>query len=514
MSFQEDCVQFGDQLARLVDAGVPVKEAAVVVGVPRQRCYAILRAIGRPVGRLRGAGKPADSRQIVEVFDRTGSINKAAIECGVAFCVARRILVAAGLVDAAPRAFGKPEAKKRFLELMDQGWTAARAAREVGVNERTGRDWRQGIRRTRNTRIYPDGRVVDYRSGTVYKQTVTSATCVDAAASPVISTRYLSLDDRIAIADGLVVKDSMRTIATRIGKNVSSISREVREHSIAGRYLPHQAHRDAAAARVRPKRSTLVVNKVLRAAVEEGLSRKLSPEQISHRLRRDHPDDESMRVSHETIYQALYFQARGGLKKEVQHALRTGRTKRKPQRKEGERYQRFVDPMVMISDRPAEVDDRAVPGHWEGDLITGEQNKSAIGTLVERDTRYTMLLHLPDGHDAEQVRDALITAIGDLPAHLRGSLTWDQGAELARHKQITVATDMQVYFCDPASPWQRGSNENTNGLLRQYFTKGTDLSVHSPTDLEHVAQELNGRPRKTLDWDTPAERLRDLITTN
>ncbi|MFT4044894.1 MAG: IS30 family transposase [Gordonia sp. (in: high G+C Gram-positive bacteria)] len=318
--------------------------------------------------------------------------------------------------------------------------------------------------------------------------------CSDAAV-PGISDRYLSLEDRIAIADGLIVKDSMRTIATRIGRNVSTVSREVRERSVAGRYLPYQADRVAVAARVRPKQSKLVVNAVLRAAVEDGLSRKLSPEQISHRLRRDHPDDESMRVSHETIYQALYFQARGGLKKEVQQALGTGRTRRKPQRREGERYQRFVDPMVMISDRPAEVEDRAVPGHWEGDLITGEQNKTAIGTLVERSTRYTMLLHLPDGHDAEQVRDAIITAMKDFPAHLRGSLTWDQGAELARHKQITVATDMQVYFCDPASPWQRGTNENTNGLLRQYFPKGTDLSVYSPADLEHVAQQLNGRPR-------------------
>ncbi|WP_424327388.1 IS30 family transposase [Gordonia sp. (in: high G+C Gram-positive bacteria)] len=398
---------------------------------------------------------------------------------------------------------------------MEQGWSSARAAREVGVNERTGRDWRKGIRRTSGRRIHPDGTVVDYRTGSVYKQPVTSAISDGAAASATaISDRYLSLDDRLMIADGLVVKDSMRTIAARIGKNVSSISREVREHSIAGRYLPHQAHRAAAVARARPKQSKLVVNTVLRAAVEEGLSRKLSPEQISHRLRRDHPDDESMRVSHETIYQALYFQARGGLKCQVQQALRSGRTRRKPQRKEGERYQRFIDPMVMISDRPAEVEDRAVPGHWEGDLITGEQNKTAIGTLVERSTRYTMLLHLPDGHDAEQVRDAIITAMKDLPAHLRGSLTWDQGAELARHTQITVATDMQVYFCNPASPWQRGTNENTNGLLRQYFPKGTDLSVHSPADLEHVAQELNGRPRKTLGWDTPAERLRDLITTD
>ncbi|WP_444850807.1 IS30 family transposase [Mycobacterium sp. P7213] len=399
------------------------------------------------------------------------------------------------------------------MELIAAGWSTARAAREVGVNQRTARDWRQGIRHTHNMRIYPDGRVVDYNRQTVYKQSVTHVTCDDTA-RPAIDGRYLSIEDRVAIADGLLGKESQQTIADRIGKNVSTVSREVRRHSIDGRYLPYQADRVAAAARARPKASKLVVNTVLREAVEEGLSRKLSPEQISHRLRRDHPDDESMWVSHETIYQALYFQARGGLKREVQHALRTGRTRRKPHRKEGERYQRFTDPMVMISDRPAEVEDRAVPGHWEGDLITGEKNQTAIGTLVERATRYTMLLHLPGGHDADSVRDALIAAIKDLPDHLRGSLTWDQGAEMARHKQFSMATDMAVYFCDPASPWQRGSNENTNGLLRQYFPKGTDLSVYGPEDLEHVAQELNGRPRKTLGWDTPAERLRDLLLAN
>ncbi len=514
MSFQEDCDRFGDHLVRLVDAGIPVKEAAIAVGVPRHRCYAILRAIGQPAGKPRGRAGTADPRLIARVFGETGSISAAAKASGVAHSVVRRILVAEGLVGSdriAPK--GKPEAKRRCLELLAEGWSTTRAAREVGVNERTARDWRQGIRHTRNQRIHPDGRVVDYTHGTVYTQSVASATCDDTV-QPAIGDRYLSIEDRIAIADGLLVQDSLRTIATRIGKDASTVSREIRRRSVDGRYLPYQADREAAAARARPKQSKLVQNTVLRAEVEEGLSRKLSPEQISHRLRRDFPDDESMRVSHETIYQALYFQARGGLKTEVKQALRSGRARRKPHRKEGERYQRFTDPMVMISDRPAEVEDRAVPGHWEGDLITGELNKSAIGTLVERTTRYTMLLHLPNGHDAESVRDALIATMTTLPAHLRGSLTWDQGAELARHKQFSMAADMAVYFCDPASPWQRGSNENTNGLLRQYFPKGTDLSVYGPEDLEHVAQELNGRPRKTLGWDTPAERLRDLITAN
>ncbi len=520
MSFLEDCARFGDQLAKLVDAGVPVKEAAVAVGLSRDRCYAILRAIGRPAGQARGPGKRGDQRGvadrdvIVAVFDKTGSINQAAKACRVSHSVARRILVVEGLVTTEkipPK--GKDEAKRRCMELLAAGWSTARAAREVGVNVRTARDWRQGIRHVNNTRIYPDGRVVDYNHGTVYKQPVTSVTCDDTG-PPAIDGRYLSIEDRVAIADGLLGRDSLRAIADRIGKNVSTVSREVRRHSIDGRYLPYQADRVAVAARARPKQSKLVVNTVLREAVEEGLSRKLSPEQISRRLRRDHPDDESMRVSHETIYQALYFQARGGLKREVQQALRTGRTRRKPHRKEGERYQRFTDPMVMISDRPAEVEDRAIPGHWEGDLITGEKNQTAIGTLVERSTRYTMLLHLPHGHDAQTVRDALIATMSTLPAHLRGSLTWDQGAEMAGHKQFSMATDMAVYFCDPASPWQRGSNENTNGLLRQYFPKGTDLSIYGPEDLEHVAQELNGRPRKTLGWDTPAERLRDLLLAN
>jgi len=326
-----------------------------------------------------------------------------------------------------------------------------------------------------------------------------------------ISERFLSGEDRIVIADGIQNKLSLRKIAALINKAPSTVSREIRRNRTADTYLPHQAHHLAAAARPRPKTPKLVGNPHLHQAVSHGLAQRLSPEQICHRLRRDYPGREDMQVSHETIYQALYFQARGGLKREVQQALRTGRTRRKPHHTSTERRTRFVEPMIMITDRPAQAADRAVPGHWEGDLIMGAHNQSAIGTLVERTTRYTMLLHLPNGHTAEQVRDALITTIHTLPAHLRQSLTWDQGSEMAKHHQIRLDTNMAIYFCDPASPWQRGTNENTNGLLRQYFPKSTNLSKHTPDDLNHVAHELNNRPRKTLNWDTPTERIHDLL---
>lgn len=506
MSFLEDLERHGDALLRMVDSGVPVAAACEALGIKRGRGYEILRARGRGTGP-RTVVTAVLREQVIAVFDESASINRAAIVCGVDHGTARRILVAAGLVPAATATYGKAQARVRFTELIDAGWSVARAAREVGVHRRTGLDWHRGVRKVGNTRVYPDGRVVDSGTATRY------LTSMPRSADAVISDRYLSLDERLAIADGLVNRLTLTAIAAGIGKHKSTICREVRARSIDGVYLPHQAHRDAAIARARPKTSKLVIDPVLRAQVELGLERKLSPEQICNRLVKDFPDDESMRVSHETIYQALYFQARGGLKREVQAALRTGRTRRKPQRRPDQRQHRFVDEMIMISERPADVDDRAVPGHWEGDLIMGESNQSAIATLVERTTRYTMLVHLPDGHDAEQVRDGLIATMKTLPDHLRGSLTWDQGSEMARHKQFSLATDIAVYFCDPHSPWQRGTNENTNGLLRQYFPKGTDLSVYGPEDLEHVAQELNGRPRKTLDWETPAERLRDLLTT-
>jgi len=515
VSFSRDCVRFGDRLAKLVDAGVPVRDVALSLGISPGRCYAILRATGRAVGSPRPDVRDVDPARVSAVFTATGSINQAAKASGVSHGVARRLLVAQGLVSSVRQPVGKAMAKHRFFELLASGWSATRAAREVGVHERTGRDWRDGIRKVRNTRMLADGTVIDYATGTRYTQPVKITRSYGVVAGVAeISSRYLCLPDRLAIADGLAARQTLTVIAAGIGKHTSTVSREIRDRSIDGLYLPYRAHTAATAARARPKQSKLVTNHSLRQAVHHGLSQRYSPEQISHRLVKDFPDDEGMRVSHETIYQALYFQARGGLKREVAQALRSGRTRRKPHRSPDQRTHRFVDPMIMISERPAEVADRAVPGHWEGDLIMGQANKTAIATLVERATRYTMLIHLPDGHDAEVVRDGLIKTISTLPAHLRGSLTWDQGAEMARHNQFSMATDMAVYFCDPASPWQRGTNENTNGLLRQYFPKGTDLSVFGSEDLEHVAQQLNGRPRKTLDWDTPAERLRDLLQTN
>ncbi|WP_406100199.1 IS30 family transposase [Streptomyces sp. NBC_01013] len=343
---------------------------------------------------------------------------------------------------------------------------------------------------------------------------VITASAALAALEKQLHPRYLRLTEREQIRDLRAPGHSLRAIGRALGRAASTIKREIDANSGPGGYQPYAAHRAAAARRPRPKGRKLLRESGLRSFVQDGLRRRWSPEQICHALLQEHPEDRSMRVSVETIYQALYFQARGGLKREVQAAIRSGRTRRKPHRDPAARTPRFTDPMVMISERPADIEDRAVPGHWEGDLIIGANSRSAIATLVERTTRYTMLVHLPGGaHDAETVRDGLVRTVQTLPAHLRGSLTWDQGSEMARHKQFSMATGMPVYFCDPASPWQRGSNENTNGLLRQYFPKGTDLSVHSPEDLEHVAQELNGRPRKTLGWANPAERLRDLLTT-
>ncbi len=323
-----------------------------------------------------------------------------------------------------------------------------------------------------------------------------------------VSGRYLRAWEREEIAVGLALGLSRREIAARLapGRSVSTVSREVRRNSVRGTYRAHLAQRNAEDRARRPKPAKLAVNAELRAWVQEKLEEDWSPEEISHRLVLEFPGRAEMRVSHETIYQALYVQGRGALRRELVRHLRTGRALRKPRRKEGERRGR-IPGMVMIADRPAEADDRAVPGHWEGDTIAGKAGRSHIGTLVERSTRFTMLAPLPGGKSADAFADALIPVIAGLPDALRRSLTWDQGKEMHQHARIAVAADCDIYFCDPHSPWQRPSNENTNGLLRQYFPKGSDLSVHSPQHLQDVADKLNGRPRKVLGWKTPAEAM-------
>ena len=379
--------------------------------------------------------------------------------------------------------------RQAYLDLVKQGVGTTQACRIVGVNRRTGHRWRCG----RPSQAGREARPAAWPGST--------------------SGRFLSVEERIVIADLWREGRSVRSIAAEVGRDPSTISREVRRnaHPQTGDYRPHAAQSRADGRRPRPKKGKLAKNPELRQAVQNGLDHQWSPEQIVRRLRRDFPDRPGMHVTHETIYQALYVQGRGELRRELTRALRTGRAVRRPRRSVEQRRSRFTSPLVMISDRPAEADDRAVPGHWEGDLIIGQNNASAIGTLVERATRYVLLVHLGQGRTAEHVRDALLSTVATLPAHLKRSLTWDQGVEMALHHQFSTLADMPVYFCDPHSPWQRGSNENTNGLLRQYFPKSTDLAGHTPEHLAAVAAKLNGRPRKTLGWDTPAERLAKLL---
>jgi len=321
----------------------------------------------------------------------------------------------------------------------------------------------------------------------------------------------LSRADREEIRAGLERNDKQNVIAARIGFSESTVSREINQNGGRHHYQAWRAHADASDRARRPKPCKLAANPQLCAYVEQRLGEQFwSPRQISERLQSEFPDDPMMRVSHETIYQSLYVQGRGALRKELAACLRTGRAIRKPHNR-GEKRGKIAG-MVPISERPAEADDRAVPGHWEGDLIIGKNNKSAVGTLVERSTRFVLLLHLPGVHGAVEVREAMITAIKTLPTVLHPkSITWDQGTEMSQHAKFTIDSGIDVYFCDPHSPWQRGSNENTNGLLRQFMPKGTDLSQHSPTNLAHYADLLNGRPRQTLDWMTPYEKLNDLI---
>ena len=455
-----------------------------------------------------GADATGQKAAFLAALDRLGRVRRAARELGINVNTAYGWARQAGISSVrAPH-----PARAAYTTLRATGVSQHAAATQVGGKVRTARDWEHGVRRSRNSRFYPDGRRVDYTTGRTTMEAMTSPPPGLALVEKALHPRFLSLAEREQIADLRREGQSFRAIGGALGREASTITREIARNATASEtYQPHAAHRRAAARRPRPKAAKLAEPGALRSYVAERLGERWSPEQISQTLPEVFPDEATMRVSTETIYQAIYVQARGGLKREVVAALRSGRTRRKPHRTVEQRTHRFIDPMVTISERPAEVADRAVPGHWEGDLILGAGNRSAILTLVERSTRYVLLGHLPGAHTAEAVRDVLGPLIGTLPAHLRGSLTWDQGAEMAEYRAFSIATNVPVYFCDPASPWQRGTNENTNGLLRQYFPKGTDLAVHAPDELERVAHQLNQRPRKTLGWETPAQRLHRLI---
>lgn len=323
----------------------------------------------------------------------------------------------------------------------------------------------------------------------------------------------LTAGEREMIRDGIVGGESDTEIAVRLGRHRSTIWREIRSNGGRDRYSVFRAHERAAVEARRPRERWFEEKPWLWEEVMGRLRQRWSPEQISKRLRKDHPDDASWWVSHESIYQAIYVQGKGELRKLLASHLRSGRSHRKPRSKGAGTSRGKIKDMVNISDRPAEVEDRAVPGHWEGDLIIGKDGKSQVGTLVERTTRFGMLIELDD-RTAEHVTARLAEEVQRLPQELCASLTWDQGTELADHKNLTIASGLEVFFCDPHSPWQRGSNENWNGLTRQYLPKGTDLSGHSQHDLDQIAQQLNTRPRRTLDWNTPAEELDKLVAPN
>lgn len=390
-----------------------------------------------------------------------------------------------------PSPFPRTDLRELYLRLMAQGMNNSQACRTVGINRRTGTRWRYG-----RVEKKPHGTIRVYRP---------------IAGRQLISERFLSQDERVVIADLHRSGFSIRQIAEQLGRSPSTISREIRRNRdpATGRYQPFAAHKQAAARRPRPKARKLATESALRDYVQDGLGKQWSPEQIAGTLTVDFPDDVSMRIVPETIYRTIYDRA-GVLTVERRKALRSGRIHRRPRRRHDGRQKRF--PAAKgIKERPAEAAARVVPGHLEGDLIMGEGNRTAIGTLVDRCTRYIKLVHLPDGKTAAHLEQALLATLDTMPAELKCTLTWDRGSEIACHEQITTQTNIEVYLADPGSPWQRPSNENSNGLLRQYFPKHTDLSIYTAEDLEFVEARINNRPRKMHGWKSPTQVLDSII---
>ena len=376
------------------------------------------------------------------------------------------------------------EVRRGFWVLVRQGFSPAQAAVALGASKDAGNKWFRDAGGVKPTLVVSGPRV----------------------------RHPLTLEDRETISLMRAAGAGVRAIARELGRDAGVISRELdRNRAKSGTYRPLGAQRAAEVRARRPKRAKLAEPGPLRDFVIAKLNEDWSPRQIANVLAVEHSDQPEQRVCAETIYQSIYVQSRGALKRDLAAHLRRGRTLRKSQKRPEERRGKLVG-TISISQRPAEAADRAVPGHWEGDLIMGRENGSAIGTLVERATRFVLLIHLPGRHGAQEFHDAIVPTLNTLPVALKRSLTWDNGKEMAMHHQITMATGMAVYFADPRSPWQRGSNENTNGLLRQYFPKGVSLRQYTPADLAEAARRLNSRPRDTLGWRTPAQALNELLS--
>lgn len=502
----------------LLDRGGTIRAAADEAGVNRNAAYSWVRNAGIPTGR--NAPRVYSSEEKAEFFRRLneqGNVSAVARQLGFNRVTCYKWAHQAGIYTSEARAVNPR--REEFLRLRSKGLTRSEAATAVNADARSAADWDKGITIIHRGRVYPNGRVVRYPKPKqdVVKtvQTALGEEVSLAQVEKVIDCRYLSLIEREQLRDLHREGMSIRKIAAAMGRSASTISRELRRNTVTPRgYLPHTAHRLSAARRQRKRPSKIVENNELFTYVHDKLQQRWSPEQIANRLRKDFPNAPHMWVCTETIYQAIYVHGHARLKRDGKLHLRRGRARRKPRANPNSRRQRFVDPMKLIEHRPTEVDNRVAPGHWEGDLIIGTNNRSAIITLVERTSRLLILGHLGRDRSAEAVCNRLISITADLPEPLKRTLTWDQGGEMAEHQSFADATKIDVYFCNPASPWQRGSNENTNGLIRQYFPKGTDLSRHSPEELATVAAELNARPRKSLNWDTPTERVSDLLVAN
>jgi IS30 family transposase len=501
----------------LVDRGGTVRKAAKSAGVGEGAAYTWLRKSG--LSMQRNTPRIYTDQEKAEFFRRLAAnpnVSVVAKEMGFPRVTCYAWAHKAGIFTSAARKVNPR--KEEFMRLRGQGLTRSQAARRFNADARSATDWDKGITIIHRGRIYPDGRIVRYpeRENSAMKPERRSRAIGGSVdlnlVEKVIHLRYLGVVEREYLHGLRRSGLSIRQIARKMQRAPSTISRELRRNTVSTRgYLPHTAHRLSVRRRCRPREPKLLANVELGVYVQSKLRKKWSPQQISQRLIKDFPTNQEMRVSTETIYQGIYVHVRGELKRELSKQLRRGRATRKPRRTPDARRPRFVDSMTPISQRPAEVESRMIPGHWEGDLIIGAAGGSAIATLVERSSRFVMLAQLGRERNADAVKDSLITTVNALPHVLRRTLTWDQGAEMAEHRAFSTATNMAVYFADSGAPWQRGSNENTNGLLRQYFPKGRDLAPYSEQDLQTVTDELNDRPRKALDWDTPAERLSALL---